>query len=111
MGGEPTFVSVDDRTATSGTPRRSVRPSGARAADLLWRLKQRFGANGFVHFGQGKWYPGEQLPRWALGCYWRADGEPVWRDAALFADETQPDGHDGGRRRAFHAGARREART
>ncbi len=73
--------------------RRSARPSGCAPTDLLWRLKEHFGANGFVHFGQGKRYPGEQLPRWALGCYWRADGEPVWRDRALFADEQAPDGH------------------
>ena len=66
---------------------RSRRPICCR------RLKQRYGANGFVHFGQGKWYPGEQLPRWALGCYWRADGEPAWTDASLFADERHPDGH------------------
>ena len=93
MGGEPTFVSVTDRdgeewnTAALGPTKR------ARATDLLLRLKQRYGANGFVHMGQGKWYPGEQLPRWALGCYWRADGEPVWTDATLFADEEHPDGH------------------
>ena len=56
-------------------------------------MKRRYGANGFVHMGQGKWYPGEQLPRWTLGCYWRADGEPAWTDASLFADEQHPDGH------------------
>ena len=56
-------------------------------------LRARFGASGFVHFGQGKWYPGEQLPRWALGCYWRADGEAAWHDTTLFADETKTYGY------------------
>ena len=87
MGGEPTFVSVDDRDAAEWNTAALGPTKRARAADLLGRLKQRYGANGFVHFGQGKWYPGEQLPRWALGCYWRADGEPVWNDPTLFADE------------------------
>ncbi len=88
MGGEPTFVSLDDRdgdewnTAALGPKKRHL------AADLLFRLRKHYGANGFVHFGQGKWYPGEQLPRWALGCYWRRDGEPAWADPSLFADEA-----------------------
>ena len=93
MGGEPTFVSATDRdgdewnTAALGPTKRAI------ATDLLHRLKRRYGANGFLHFGQGKWYPGEQLPRWTLGCYWRADGEAAWTDASLFADEQHPDGH------------------
>jgi uncharacterized protein (DUF2126 family)/transglutaminase-like putative cysteine protease len=93
MGGEPTFVSMDDRdepewnTAALGPTKRR------HATDLLWRLRKHFGANGFVHFGQGKWYPGEQLPRWALGCYWREDGQPTWRDVSLIADESRPDGY------------------
>src|SRR5205814_5936101 len=52
-----------------------------------------YGANGFVHHGQGKWYPGEQLPRWTLGCYWRADGQPAWTDPTLFADPGHPEKH------------------
>ena len=93
MGGEPTFVSATDRDADEWNTAALGPTKRARAADLLRRLKQRYGANGFVHLGQGKWYPGEPLPRWALGCYWRADGEAAWTDASLFADEQHPDGH------------------
>jgi transglutaminase-like putative cysteine protease len=93
MGGEPTFVAVDDRDAPEWNIDALGPTKRLRAADLLWRLKDRFGIHGVVHFGQGKQYPGEQLPRWAFGCYWRADGEPVWRDRSLFADERRPDGH------------------
>jgi uncharacterized protein (DUF2126 family) len=93
MGGEPTFVSIDDMDGAEwnftalGTKKRQL------AGDLLKRLKQRFAPGGFRHFGQGKWYPGEQLPRWALGCWWRLDGVPIWRDDALVADETIDYGH------------------
>jgi uncharacterized protein (DUF2126 family) len=92
MGGEPTFVSIDDpdgeewNTAALGTDKRRL------AARLYHRLRKHYGAQALVHFGQGKWYPGEQLPRWSLNCYWRADGEPIWRDASLIADESEP-GH------------------
>ncbi len=90
MGGEPTFVSIDDpdgeewNTAALGPNKRKL------AADLYHRLRARYGAQGLVHFGQGKWYPGEQLPRWSLNCFWRADGQPLWHDASLIADESHP---------------------
>ena len=93
MGGEPTFVSTTDRDADEWNIAALGPTKRARAADLLFRLKRRYGANGFVHLGQGKWYPGEQLPRWTLGCYWRADGHAAWTDQSLFADERHPDGH------------------
>jgi uncharacterized protein (DUF2126 family) len=87
MGGEPTFVSIDDpdgaewNTAALGPNKRAL------ATKLYHRLRDRYAPQGLVHFGQGKWYPGEQLPRWSLNCIWRRDGEPVWRDRALIADE------------------------
>ena len=88
MGGEPTFVSIDDpdgaewNTAALGEEKRRL------AIDLFQRLRARYAPAGLVHFGQGKWYPGEQLPRWSLNCFWRRDGEAVWANHALIADEA-----------------------
>ncbi|MEO0529409.1 MAG: transglutaminase family protein, partial [Planctomycetota bacterium] len=93
MGGEPTFVSIDDmdgdewQTAAVGPTKRGL------ADDLLQRLKARFGPGGFLHYGQGKWYPGEQLPRWAFSCFWRADGEPIWENERFLARDGVSHGH------------------
>jgi len=90
MGGEPTFVAIDDPQGEEWNI-TALGPNKRRlAAELYHRLRARYGAKGLVHFGQGKWYPGEQLPRWSLNCFWRADGEPLWRDDLLIADETKP---------------------
>ena len=90
MGGEPTFVSVDDREAAEWNTDALGPTKRGLAQGLTLRLRERYGAGGFLHFGQGKWYPGEQLPRWALTIAWRADGQPCWSDPALFADERTP---------------------
>jgi uncharacterized protein (DUF2126 family)/transglutaminase-like putative cysteine protease len=90
MGGEPTFVSADDRDGREWNTDALGPTKRGHATDLVHRLRAEYGANGFLHFGQGKWYPGEQLPRWALSVYWRTDGEPCWQDPQLFADEREP---------------------
>jgi uncharacterized protein (DUF2126 family) len=89
MGGEPTFVSIDDRDGAEWNTDAMGPKKRVLGTNLLKRLKQRYAPHGLLHFGQGKWYPGEQLPRWALSCYWRKDGEPIWANPALYADEAR----------------------
>ncbi|WP_457442825.1 transglutaminase family protein [Roseateles sp. P5_E4] len=89
MGGEPTFVSIDDRDAPEWNTEALGPTKRIHAQQLTHRLRDEYGQGGFLHFGQGKWYPGEQLPRWALSIYWRADGQPCWRNPEWFADERE----------------------
>ena len=94
QGGEPTFVSFDDReggewnTEALGPTKRPL------SLALMERLRAEYGTGSLLHVGQGKWYPGEQLPRWSLNLYWRADGKPIWRDPSLLAGERDDHGAD-----------------
>ncbi|OBS29774.1 IMP dehydrogenase [Tepidimonas fonticaldi] len=90
MGGEPTFVATRDRDAAEWNTDALGPTKRTYATELLHRLRDRYGRGGFLHLGQGKWYPGEQLPRWALSLGWRADGEPCWRNPDRLADERMP---------------------
>ncbi|MBB6340124.1 uncharacterized protein (DUF2126 family) [Pseudomonas fluvialis] len=103
MGGEPTFIALDYpddaewNTAALGPNKRRL------AAELFHRLRAHYAAQALVHFGQGKLYPGEQLPRWSLNCFWRRDGEPIWQDPALYADEHTDYGVDADKAALFLA--------
>jgi transglutaminase-like putative cysteine protease len=89
FGGEPTFASIDDMEGAEWNT-AAVGPNKTRlASDLLLRLQQRFAPGGLLFHGQGKWYPGESLPRWAKACYWRTDGQPMWQNRELLANENR----------------------
>ncbi|MBL7745770.1 MAG: transglutaminase family protein [Chitinophagaceae bacterium] len=87
MGGEPTFVSIDDMESAQWNTAADGKEKRILSHDLIYRLREKFGPDGLIHYGQGKWYPGEPLPRWQYGLFWRKDGYPVWKNIDLIAHE------------------------
>lgn len=104
QGGEPTFVSVDDRDGAEWNTDALGPTKRLLSAELMDKLRRKYGDGGLLHYGQGKWYPGEQLPRWSLNLFWRKDREPIWTHPELFADEKQDYGITDAQARAFLRG-------
>lgn len=90
LGGEPTFVAAADPDGAEWNTDALGPTKRAYAGRLLRRLADRFASGYLLYYGQGKWYPSEQLPRWSLGCHWRKDGEPIWQNKELFATDESP---------------------
>ena len=101
QGGEPTFVSVDDREGGEWNTEALGPTKRALSGELMERLRKRCGNGALVHYGQGKWYPGEPLPRWSLNLFWRRDGVPLWRDPVLLASERDDHGATAAQAREF----------
>lgn len=82
------FESLQWQVSALGDEKRKI------AGQLLKCLENKFSRGGaLLHYGVGKWYPGEDFPRWALGCYWRRDGVPIWRNPELYAEDGKDYGH------------------
>ncbi len=97
MGGEPTFVSIDDMEGAEWNNAADSPAKRSLAQELAVRLAGRFGSGSLLHHSQGKWYPGEPLPRWQIAIQWRHDGEPMWADPKLLAQPEVPGEADAGR--------------
>ncbi|MBU4465984.1 MAG: transglutaminase family protein, partial [Actinobacteria bacterium] len=84
-------VALDDATSAEWNTDADGEHKRELADDLAERLRATYAFGGIVHRGEGKWYPGEPLPRWNIALQWRTDGVPLWSDPALFADPWSDD--------------------
>jgi uncharacterized protein (DUF2126 family)/transglutaminase-like putative cysteine protease len=101
MGGEPTFVSIDSPDDPQWQTDAMGDEKNRLANNLMARLKDRFAVGPLLHYGQGKWYPGEPVPRWSKTCYWRTDGSPLWKNESFLAVEGSDHGHTASDARKF----------
>lgn len=103
MGGEPTFVGIDEPDSPQWNGDALGPLKRNRAVTFIRRIQERIAPGALLHFGQGKWYPGEALPRWKLGCHWRIDGVALWERGDLIAEEDRDYGADDAQAREFIA--------
>jgi len=93
MGGEPTFVGLDETESPQWNLEALGPQKRSAGLALIRSIRQRTAPGALLHFGQGKWYPGEPMPRWAFHCISRKDGVPVWENGDLFALESKNDSY------------------
>lgn len=85
MGGEPTFVSTSDMESEQWNTEADGEDKRDKAFLLADFLKESFAkSKALVHIGQGKWYPGEAIPRWQYGIYWKKDGTFIINDPEVY---------------------------
>jgi uncharacterized protein (DUF2126 family)/transglutaminase-like putative cysteine protease len=101
MGGEPTFVGLDEPESAQWNLEALGPQKRSAGLALIRSIRQRTAPGGLLHFGQGKWYPGEPVPRWAFHCISRKDGLPVWENGDLFALEGKNDAYGNAEAYAF----------
>lgn len=108
MGGEPTFVSIDDMEGPEWNFTALSESKHVLAATLLDRLRACYAPAGLVHRGQGKWYPGEPLPRWVMSLYWRTDGQPLVKHPEVLCGSKEPGHFDASHSMALMTGVARK---
>ena len=108
MGGEPTFVAVDDPTAPEWNT-AAARPDQARARGRAHRAAARTlrAAGGCCTSARASGIRASSCRAGRSRCFWRRDGEPIWADAALIADEHKDYGVTADTRARFSRSASR----
>ncbi len=89
MGGEPTFVGKEERDSAQWNTEALGEHKYECARKLLFELKDRYSSSALLQFSQGKWYPGEVLPRWSMNLYWLKKGQPLWSEYPIKKKEFE----------------------
>ena len=80
MGGEPTFNAREGIELPEWNGAALGASKWAKGLRLAAELRRRLAAGSVTLLRQGKHYPGEPLPRWALEIIGRSDGTALWPD-------------------------------
>ncbi len=90
-GGEPTFNSREHAEAPEWNGEALGPSKWTAGLALARRLRERLTPGGLLLRRQGKWYPGEPLPRWAIELIGLRDGQALWPDRAVAGGAPGPD--------------------
>ena len=91
MGGEPTFNAREAGALPEWNGDALGASKWERGLELAGELRRRLAAGAVTLLRQGKHYPGESLPRWALEIIARSDGVPIWSDHPSPSRKPTPD--------------------